>query len=182
MGIRICSGTYRSRRIECPSSGVRPTTDRVKEAIFSSLGMDFAGLNCLDLFSGSGSLGIEALSRGARHVVFVDSSKKSIRVIEKNLAMLKARDHSRVIWSDAARFIKKCPDRFDCIFMDPPYNKGLASQTIHRVYQLLNTQGILVIEHSRDEKIDIESFRDTGRSRVRTYGKTVITYLEKGIE
>jgi len=171
MSIRICGGTYKSRRLSCPLKGVRPTTDKVKEAIFSTLSADIPGAYVLDLFSGSGSLGIEALSRGARQVTFVDKSAVSISCIEKNLSLLGARMDATLINSDASTFVQHCSGTFDLIFMDPPYNKGLASKSAPHVYNLLKIGGILTIEHSPAEIIDISPWKS------RTYGNTMITYI-----
>lgn len=171
MSIRICAGTYGSRRIECPAKGVRPTTDRVKQAIFSTLPFDLNGTRVLDLFAGSGNLGIEALSRGSGEATFVDSSRTCAVVIEKNLRTLKANEQAKVIKSDISSFIEKCGEKFDVIFMDPPYNKGLASQLAPRVYKLLKTGGVLVIEHSPDEPIPFHPWK------IRRYGDTMITYI-----
>jgi len=171
MSIRICTGRYGSRRIECPAKGVRPTTDRVKQAIFSTLPFDLAGTRVLDLFAGCGNLGIEALSRGSEVVTFVDSSRVCVDAIQKNLLTLKANEQAKVVKSDVCSFVEKCGDKFDVIFMDPPYNKGLASQLVPRVYRLLKTGGVLVIEHSPDEPIPSHPWK------FRTYGDTMITYI-----
>jgi 16S rRNA (guanine966-N2)-methyltransferase len=171
MSIRVCGGIYRSRRLECPVKGVRPTTDRVKEAIFSTLSADIPGAYVLDLFAGSGNLGIEALSRGARQVTFVDKSAVCIRCIEKNLSALGAITDASLIRSDVTAFVHHFSGSFDLIFMDPPYNKGLASKSAPHVYNLLKIGGILTIEHSPDEVIDISPWK------TRTYGDTMITYI-----
>lgn len=173
MSIRICTGLYGSRRIKCPAKGVRPTSDRVKQAIFSTLPLDLTGTSVLDLFAGSGNLGIEALSRGAREVVFVDSSRVCTDVILKNLRTLKATEQAKVIKSDVRSFIEKCEEKFEVIFIDPPYNKGLASELAPRVYKLLKTGGVLVVEHSPEESIPFHPWK------TRTYGDTMITYIMK---
>ncbi len=174
MTIRVCAGLYRSRRLECPVKGVRPTTDRVKQAIFSTLPVELSGTSVLDLFAGCGTLGIEALSRGAQAVTFVDAASLSIRAIEKNILSLNAGDHVKIIRSDVRIFVQKSTREYDVIFMDPPYNKGLASETAPHVYKLLKTGGVLVIEHSPHEHISVQPWK------TRTYGDTVITYCIKG--
>jgi 16S rRNA (guanine966-N2)-methyltransferase len=173
MSIKVCAGQYRSRRIECPAKGVRPTTDRVKQAIFSTLPVDLEGAQVLDLFAGSGNLGIEALSRGAEKVTFVDGSKACTLVIEANLRLLSALDRAWVVRSEAQAFLGKCHGEFDVIFMDPPYNKGLASQLAPHVYTFVKTGGVLVIEHSPNEPISIQPWK------TRTYGDTMITYITR---
>jgi 16S rRNA (guanine(966)-N(2))-methyltransferase RsmD len=169
----VCAGRYGSRRLECPVKGVRPTTDRVKQAIFSTLPVDLEGAHVLDLFAGSGNLGIEALSRGAGHVTFVDSSKVCTQVIEKNLRLLQALDQAKIVRSGVEAFLEKCQDQFDVIFMDPPYNKGLASQLAPHVYSFVKTGGVLVIEHSPIEAVPVEPWK------TRTYGDTMITYITR---
>lgn len=174
VSIRVCSGLYRSRRLECPAKGVRPTTDRVKQAIFSTLPVDLDGASVLDLFAGCGNLGIEALSRGAQTVTFVDSAPRSLRAIEKNIGSLNAGEHARIIRSEAGSFVRGCIEEFDVVFMDPPYNKGLASEMAPHVYRLVKTGGVLVVEHSPDEEIPVQPWK------TRTYGDTMITYCIKG--
>ncbi len=153
---------------------MRPTTDRVKQAMFSTLPVDLDGASVLDLFAGCGNLGIEALSRGAQTVTFVDASPRSIRSIEKNIALLKAGEHARIIRAEAGSFVRGCIEEFDVVFMDPPYNKGLASEMAPHVYRLVKTGGVLVVEHSPDEAIPVQPWK------TRTYGDTMITYCIKG--
>lgn len=171
MSIRVCGGIFKSRRLECPARGVRPTTDRVKEAIFSTLSSDLHGAKVLDLFAGSGNLGIESISRGAGQVTFVDKSSLCIRFIEKNLSTLSVKENTKVIKSDVSAFVRQCREDFDLIFMDPPYDKGLASNMAPHVYNLLKIGGILTIEHSPYEIINIKSWK------TKTYGDTMITYI-----
>lgn len=174
MSIRVCAGIYRSRVLQCPSRGVRPTTDRVKQAVFSTLPLDLAGIEVLDLFSGCGTLGIEAISRGAAMVTFVDSSPQNIRAVQENIRSLDAGQHAKIIRSEAGSFVRRCEETFDVVFMDPPYDKGLASQLSPQVYKLLKNGGVLVIEHSPRELISVTPWK------TRSYGDTTITYLRKG--
>jgi len=154
---------------------VRPTTDRVKQAIFSTLPVDLNAAYVLDLFAGCGSLGIEALSRGAEMVTFVDNSLRSVRAVENNIRSLNAESHARIIRSEARLFIQKSGEgEYEVIFMDPPYDKGLASQLAPHVYRLLKTGGVLVIEHSPRELISIQPWK------TRAYGDTMITYCRRG--
>jgi 16S rRNA (guanine966-N2)-methyltransferase len=173
MSLRICGGTYRSIRLECPSSRVRPTTDRVKEAIFSVLIHDLNDAMVLDLFAGSGSLGIEAISRGAAQVTFIEQAKECVEVIEKNLKIIDAREKGIIIKADARMFIKKCKTHFDLIFMDPPYHKGLATKLAPHVYSFLKVGGILVIEHSPREEIPLKAWK------MKRYGDTTISYFTR---
>ena len=168
--MRVCAGQYKSRRIECPD-GIRPTTDRVKEAIFSALAMDLHGKIVLDLFAGSGALGIEALSRGAEAVTFVEQARSCLSAIRKNIALLDAAEKATLIKADALSFVPSCTHTFDLILMDPPYHKGLASQLAPQVYNLVNPGGVLVIEHSPREILTVEAWKS------RVYGDTMITYV-----
>lgn len=176
MSIRICGGIYRSIRLECPASSVRPTTDRVKEAIFSTLIHDLADAEVLDLFAGSGGLGIEAISRGASRVTFVEKSKGCIEIIERNIKSIGAQEQSVIIKSDVQTYINKCALRFDLIFMDPPYHKGLASELAPHVYNLLEIDGILVVEHSTREEIPLTAWK------TKHYGDTSISYFIRSEE
>lgn len=170
--MRISAGQYGSRRLICPK-GIRPTTDRVKQALFSALAMDFDGITVLDLFSGSGALGIEALSRGAAFATFVDLSVPCLNAIRANLAALDAGSKAAVIKADVRDFVISCADGYDLILMDPPYDKGLASQLAPHVYRLLKPGGVLVVEHSARELI----IMDTWKTRV--YGDTTISYFQR---
>jgi 16S rRNA (guanine(966)-N(2))-methyltransferase RsmD len=128
--LRVIGGFLGSRRLVAPSAGVRPTSDRVREALFARLGQ-LGGLRVLDLYAGTGSLGIEAISRGAENVVFVDRAPRSLRTLRANLANLEIADRARVLRGDACRCVRRLgrdEERFDLVFLDPPY----ASQELER--------------------------------------------------
>jgi 16S rRNA (guanine(966)-N(2))-methyltransferase RsmD len=173
MSVRICGGKNRSIRLECPASGVRPTTDRVKEAIFSVLIDNLQDALVLDLFAGSGSLGIEAISRGAAHVTFVEKSKECIDVIRRNLKAIDALERATILKTEAGQFIRKNTHLFDLIFMDPPYHKGLATELAPHVYNLLSVGGILVVEHSPRDEIPMAAWKS------KRYGDTSISYFNR---
>lgn len=170
MAIRICGGRFRSIRLASPKTPVRPTADRVKEAIFSTLVDDLDGSHVLDLFAGSGALGCEALSRGAARVTFVERSRECVEVIKRNLVTLGVIDMAAVIRSDAAAYVHSCSEVFDLVLMDPPYHKGLASHLAPHVYNLLDTGGILVVEHESGLEIPLTPWKS------RNYGDTTVTY------
>jgi 16S rRNA (guanine966-N2)-methyltransferase len=172
MSVRICAGSYKSRRIVCPDD-IRPTSDRVKEALFSALLVDFKGLDVLDVFAGSGALGIEALSRGAKSATFVDCSVSSINFIKKNTSLLGISKLCVIIKSDALAYVKNCKISFDHIFLDPPYNKGLASQVAPELYFLIKPGGTMVIEHSPREIVNMSSYKQ------KFYGDTVLTFIRR---
>ncbi|HEY9160456.1 MAG TPA: 16S rRNA (guanine(966)-N(2))-methyltransferase RsmD [Desulfomonilia bacterium] len=172
MSVRICSGLYKSRRIACPED-IRPTSDRVKEALFSALLVDFRDIDVLDVFAGSGSLGIEALSRGAKTATFVDSSALSINHIRKNASLLGIENKCVIIRSDVMAYIRKCRHSFDLVFMDPPYNKGLASQLAPELYFLIKPGGTMVVEHSPREALNMNTYKQ------KQYGDTMLTFIRR---
>ncbi len=129
--IRIIAGEHRGRRLPVlVSEGLRPTGDRVKETLFNWLMMNVSNARCLDLFAGSGSLGIEALSRGAKHVCFVEQDKKVAKNIETNLITLKEMERSKVLNSNAFDIDFSGQSPFDIVFVDPPFGKELVTQSL----------------------------------------------------
>ncbi len=173
MSLKITGGIFRSRIIDCPKQGVRPTTNRVKEALFSTIGQNLSGCHVLDLFAGSGNLGFEALSRGAEHITFVEKSRKHAQIIRKNIQGLGVTDVCSLEIRDAISFAESCQKKFDLIFMDPPYNIDLVSKTAGKLYNLLTEDGILVIEHSPSEAVGMPVWRS------RSYGDSVISYIRR---
>jgi 16S rRNA (guanine966-N2)-methyltransferase len=180
--MRIISGTSKGKRLTTPKGqGVRPTSDRVKESIFNILGERIEGKMVLDLFAGTGNLGIEALSRGAAKVLFVEKGRQAIRLIQKNLSQCGLEGRSEIIPKDVNRAIGILKERgasFDLILMDPPYEKGLISRTLdkldsHRIY---HEDSILVIEHDRREPLP-GIVVGWNLIRQRRIGDTVISFL-----
>lgn len=124
--MRVITGTSRGRVLRTlEGEDVRPTTDRVKEAVFSIIQFEIEGRRVLDLFAGSGQLGIEALSRGAASATFVDMSKDSLSAVKYNLEHTKLGDNAKVVQTDALSFLKLTKDKFDIVFLDPPYASSL---------------------------------------------------------
>ena len=180
--MRVISGSARGLKLKAPEGlNTRPTTDRIKESLFNILAYDLYEINFLDLFSGSGAIGIEALSRGADKAVFVDSSNESVAVIEENLKFTRLRDKAEIIKSDAMTAISKLKSKdikFDIIFMDPPYNKEFVENTLKAIYdaRLIADRGFIVAEQSiEDELPDIEGLNVF---RVKEYRTTKMTFLE----
>jgi 16S rRNA (guanine(966)-N(2))-methyltransferase RsmD len=180
--MRIISGVSKGRRLARPKSLIiRPTSDRVKESIFNLLGNEAEGKVVLDLFAGTGNLGIEALSRGAKRVVFVEKGRQALRLIWKNISQVGMRERSEIVPKDVSRAIgilKQRGEFFDLILMDPPYEKGLIQRTLlklisHRVY---HNDSILVIEHNRREPIP-EKLEGWNLIRQRRIGDTLISFL-----
>ena len=177
--MRVISGTARGRKLEAPRGmSTRPTTDMVKEAIFSSVQFSVPGAKVLDLFSGSGRMGIECLSRGAVSAVFVDADLKAIDVIKKNLKTCSLFDKSRVVNMQAEAFLATCKDKFDMVFLDPPYNKGILEKIIEKVYQNLSEGGIIIAESELGWKLD-KDISGLCEVKVYKYGKIQVTKFIK---
>lgn len=157
--MRIIAGEYKGRKLESPAdNSVRPTTDKVKEALFSILADRMWGSRVLDLFSGTGNLGIEALSRGAAECVFCDSSRESLRLIKSNIAHCKAQEGARVVPGDFKKTLMNLDGQFDIILLDPPYDKGFIEPAFELIRQqnLLAEDGVIVAEHRREEDLPDE--------------------------
>ena len=149
--MRVITGTARGRKLAEPADmSVRPTTDMVKEAIFSIVQFDVPGRRVLDLFAGTGQLGIEALSRGAAGCVFVDNSPASLALVRKNLEI--CRMQATVIRADAVSYLEHC-GKFDLVFVDPPYHAGLYDKVLQNLFSfdIINNGGIILVESMRDE-------------------------------
>ncbi len=179
--MRVIAGKHKSKPLESlEGRNTRPTMDKVKEGIFNSL-HDVHGLG-LDLFAGSGALGIEGLSRGMDKVIFVDQNFKAVKVIQANLKQLNLTEQSEVYKNNADRALKALNKReiqFDYIFLDPPYNKGLIDKALEQIaeFNLLKESGIIVCEFSNQEDIDPKGFQVIKQYH---YGLTDTLLLEKG--
>ena len=177
--MRVISGSARGLKlISPPGLDTRPTLDRVKEALFSMLTPVIRGAAVLDLFAGSGALGIEALSRGSESAVFVDNSREAEATVRKNLDNSRFADRARFVSGDALKFLSSCNDNFDVIFMDPPYGGGLYEKVLILIAErgLLSPDGVISVEW--DEDIGEPCFPDCYvRSRDRRYGRVHITLL-----
>ena len=180
--MRVIAGRAGGVRLAVPKHGVRPTMDRVKAAIFSSLGETIIGARVLDLFAGTGALGIEALSRGAASAIFVEDDRQSAEAIEKNLAKTKL--EARVRHQDVFDFLRQRSnaDRFQIIFADPPYEKGQNDQNCtekllnnESLPQLLEPTGIFVLEKRPSETVsELKLWRVI---RQKSYGATEVLFL-----
>lgn len=177
--MRIIAGQWRGRKLASPpDESVRPTSDRVREALFSMLQArlgGFHGLRVADVFSGSGALGLEALSRGAVHATFVDSARASCKLVEQNAATLGARAQIQVL-NRPATSLPAVNDPFDLVFMDPPYGKDLVAPTLEQLLQQgwAGADTIVVVETPREEEIAHPAWDIL---RTAAYGITRITLL-----
>ena len=173
--MRVDSGIFKGRRLlENKFEHIRPTTDKVRQALFTKLQFFLPNKRALDLFCGTGALGIEALSRGASEVVFVDKDARSASMTRENLKNLGVK--AKVIRCDAVRFVESCEERFDLIILDPPYKSGLYEKIVSKLFPLLEEDGIIVCEHDKKDVFNYSPFVIYDEKR---YGNTVLTYLCK---
>lgn len=173
--MRVITGSAKGRRlITLEGDDIRPTADKVKCAVFSSIQFDIEGRSVLDLFAGSGQLGIEALSRGAAKAVFVDISRDAVKVVNENLNNCRLKENAAVINGDAISFLKTSREKFDIIFMDPPYRTHLVSKALPLAAECMNDGGIIVCETSPEETLTaaVGDYKAVKNSR---YSKTKLT-------
>lgn len=179
--MRVITGTARGKRLRTlEGDDVRPTTDKVKEAIFSIIQFDIPQAKVLDLFAGSGQLGIEALSRGAKSCVFVDKNRQALNYIRENTENCGFSDFSRIVSADAADYLKNCPD-FDIALLDPPYSKGILLEVLPLLERRMNPGGTVVCEHEGGLSLP-ESFGRLKKAREYSYGKHVALTTYKAEE
>ena len=179
--MRVITGIARGKRLVTPDgSDVRPTSDKVKEALFSALQFDIEGRRVLDLFAGSGQLGIEALSRGAKSCVFVDNSRTSINLVKKNLEITGLSDNAKIMQSDFSSFAAMSRDVFDIVFLDPPYAAGILTDAIKAVLPLMSDYGMIVCEYPPEVNIPKE-IGGFSISRTYRYGKINAAIYRKGL-
>ena len=179
--MRVISGSARGRRLKEPQgSDIRPTTDRVKEAVFNICQFDIEGRRVLDLFGGTGQLGIEAKSRGASEVDIVDDARDSIRLIRENVRA--AGLELRVVQADALAFLRSCGS-YDLIFIDPPYGSGLAEKALAQIkaFDILSNGGIIICETGAETSLPIPQPPYYLKKEYR-YGKVKLTTFTKDVQ
>lgn len=177
--MRVITGSARGRRLDSPEGlDVRPTTDTVKEAIFSIIQFSVEGRSFLDAFSGSGQMGIEALSRGAKDACFLDSSSRSIAVTNKNLRLCGLEENARVIKTDTLSFMRSTDDRFGIVFLDPPYKTGLLEEALAQSERIITPAGIVICEHPSDEELP-EAVGGLALKKQYRYGRIRISIYSK---
>lgn len=175
--MRIIAGDLKGRRLTSPKDEkVRPTSDKVKEAIFSMISDTYYDEMVIDLFAGTGNLGIEAISRGARHCYFGDKSKDSLALIRENINTCKVQDRATVIAGDYEMVLKRISCKAQIIFLDPPYKDGLMISCIELIndMDLLTEDGYIVAEHSLDEKLP-ENIGKYQKIKEKRYGKIAVS-------
>ncbi len=179
--MRVIAGIAKGKPLQTLPGGdtVRPTTDRVKEAIFSAIHFDLPGAYVIDMFAGSGQLGIEALSRGAGSAVFLDSSQNAAKITAKNLEYCNFSNKSIVCCTDYKTYLSRCTEGFDIAFIDPPYMLNIFNDAISLIAPYIKDNGIIVCEHPIDATIlDIPLFS----RRDYKYGKIAVTVFRKEAE
>ena len=180
--MRVITGTARGRKLAAlEGDSVRPTSDMVKEAIFSIIQFDIEGAMVLDLFSGTGQLGIEAVSRGAKECRFVDQSAESLKCTRENIAACGFGGKCTVTQANAIDFLRQVRLTFDIALLDPPYNKGLIPEALPLLEVHMSDRGIIVCEHEK-ELILPETVGRMTRTKVYRYGKIGVTVYRKSIE
>ena len=179
--MRVITGKAKGVILMTPDGiQTRPTSDRVKEALFSIIHFDLPGARVLDLFGGTGQLGIEALSRGAGSVVFVDAGERACRLIWENLRRTRLENSAKVICSDYQDYLKRCREEFDIILLDPPYAEVFLENALKMITEIdiLQSGGIIVAERPLGKELPWE-FSGYTRSRDYKYGKTLLTVYHK---
>jgi len=176
--MRIISGQFRGRKLKTlEGMNTRPTADRVKESLFNILNTKVYDANVLDLFAGSGALGLEALSRGAASCVFVDSSKEAIDIVKENVDLCKVQENSKIINKDYLEVLKNINNKFDIIFVDPPYSKGIEIVVLENVKDILTEDGMVIIETDHTD-IPPDEINGLIKYDSRKYGRTIISFYE----
>jgi 16S rRNA (guanine966-N2)-methyltransferase len=182
--MRVISGTANRHRLVTPKGlKVRPTTDRIKETLFNILAPRIADVWFLDLFAGSGGIGIEALSRGAAGCVFVDNDRDSMKCIRENLESCRLADRAQTVFSDAARAVvglKAQGKKFDIIFMDPPYEHEIEKEVLYAMKDsLLNEDGLIIVEAAADTDFGYLGEIGLTAVRVKEYGSNKHVFIER---
>ena len=179
--MRVITGKARGIQLKTPEGmQTRPTIDRVKEALFSIINFDIPNARVLDLFGGTGQLGIEALSRGAKSAVFVDQREDACRLIRENLRRTKLESDAKVVRGDYLDYLKRCREQFDIIFLDPPYAEVFLENALKCITEIdiLQSGGIIVAERPLDKELPWE-FEGYSRSKDYKYGRVLLTIYRK---
>lgn len=179
--MKIISGKYKGRNLKGYTlKGTRPTMDRVKESLFATINLKLENSTCLDLFAGSGALGIEALSMGAKEVIFVDREYMAVKTIKTNLNMLNESINTTILNMDYLKALEKLsPKKFDIIFLDPPYKTDYLMHSLERIkdLKLLNKEGIIILESDDLNKLEHDDYYE--EIKTKKYGDKYIKIIKK---
>lgn len=184
MSLRIISGSLRGRRIaSLPGLSTRPTSDMVREAIFSSIGNDIKGTSFLELYAGTGAIGIEAVSRGANRAVLIEGELKAAEIIRKNIEHCGIADKVKLIRWDIEKnlnCINSMDNKFDMVFLDPPYEKNLVKKTLKNLClcESIEPEAYVIVQHSKSEPLDLQGLEEFySIEKDRRYGKNIVSFL-----
>ena len=177
--MRIIAGKFKGRNLDVPKTDLRPTLDRTKETLFNILQFDIPEKNVLDLFAGSGNLGIEALSRGANKVVFVDINKEATKIIKQNCVKCGCINDVAIVNMPFDSAISGIKEKFDIVFADPPYQSDMYFNILKRLDRsdVLNVDAIVVCEHSREEYLP-DKVGNLSKYRVKNMGKCGFSFYQ----
>ncbi len=175
--MRVIAGKYKRRKLSSPlGNNIRPTTDKVKEALFSMLANEIQGSRFLDLFTGTGGIGIEALSRGAEECVFCDVSRESLKLLKDNISHCGIEEGVKICAGDYRKNLMSLDEKFNIIFLDPPYGAGMLDECFRLIdeYGLLDEKGLIIAEHRKEEELpdDMYGFK---KLKERKYGIVKLT-------
>ena len=179
--MRVITGKARGVLLKTPEGMLtRPTSDRVKEALFSIVNFDLPGANVLDLFAGTGQLGIEALSRGAKRAVFVDAREDACKIVRENLRRTKLENEAKVVRGDYLDYLRRCKEKYDIILLDPPYAEVFLENALKCITEIdiLQSGGIIVTERPVEKELSLV-FEGYTRSKDYKYGNTLLTLYRK---
>lgn len=182
--MRIIAGDFKGRRLYTPKDNrIRPTTDKVKESIFSMIAPYLEDAVVIDLFSGTGNLGLEAISRGAKRCYFGDKSRESIALTKQNIAYCKQEDRAVTILGDFDYVLRRIPEKADLILLDPPYMHGLINNCFSIISELslLSEDGVIVAEHGVDKPLDDEIYGFV-KMKEKKYGKISVSIYGTDLE
>lgn len=182
--MRVITGSARGVRLLAPKGmDTRPTLDQVKEGIFSTIQFEIEGRRVLDLFAGSGQMGIEALSRGAKSAVFVDLRKEACDIVRANLEKTRLADRAQIVRADYARFLSQCRERFDLILLDPPYAENFLENSMKTISEIdiLSECGILIAERPAEKPLPAQLGRLVC-ARTYRYGRAAVSLYRRQSE
>ncbi|MBQ3116070.1 MAG: 16S rRNA (guanine(966)-N(2))-methyltransferase RsmD [Clostridia bacterium] len=175
--MRIVGGKYRGRVLaEVNFDGIRPTSDMARESLFNILQFKVIDAEVLDLFCGTGAIGIEALSRGAKRVVFNDADKKSLQILKNNLLKLKVDEPYSIKNLDAINFLDRTDEKFDIVYIDPPYKSDLKREAVQKAERVIKDNGLIILEDEKEFDGQIDRLKITDR---RKYGRVKLTFFQK---
>lgn len=182
--MRIISGKARGTKLyTLDGVNTRPTLDRVKESLFNIIQNDLLDADILDLFSGSGALALESLSRGAKQAVLCDNNIEAIKIIKKNIEKCHLEKDTNVVYADYKSCLKKINKKFDIIFIDPPYKLDIAVKAINLIeeYNLLKEDGIIILETDEEERelTEIDNNKNINIKDLRRYGRVKLIFLNR---